>query len=426
MDTTYPAAYLRRSYVDDDSPGDISLDAQRAAVRTLAQADGHNGNLVEYNDWGVSADVAKASKRIEYVRLLADMEAGRIIAVYAFDVDRLYRDPRDLIRLQDAALAHRVRIVTTAGPLPILDDDDPAAEGFAWVGAVFGRMELRKAKKRARAAVAARRARNDAMGRPAYGYRFEKVEDTGRWVEVRDPTVDLEPVIQAYRLAGTILGAAHLLTESDIPAPRGGRAWGAPSVRRILMKNAPDLLPRMNPRGRRQPSRSTLSQLLRCPFCLTLMTPTGTGKYYCRNGARDRAIHPRYALTERFILPWMRDEAARLMIPSVDGDPTPDPEDRRAAIEETFRRVARAYAAGGLSDQEFDDAKRDHDADLSALADLPVLVEVPDLDWSASPAKVNAVLRALWRWVELDERLRPTRAEWLVPEWRRDGDHSVA
>src|SRR6266516_3726703 len=107
----HPAAYLRRSYVDPDSPGDISLEAQRAAVAKLAQGDGKSG------------------KRIAYTRLLADMEAGLVSWVGAFDVDRLYRDPRDLIRLQDAAQRHQVRIVTIGGPLAI-GEDDPAAEGF--------------------------------------------------------------------------------------------------------------------------------------------------------------------------------------------------------------------------------------------------------------------------------------------------------
>lgn len=415
---THPACYIRRSFVDLASPGDISLDAQRAAVRKLAEADGHNGDLVEYNDWGISADIAKASKRLEYTRLLDDMEAGRVSAVYAFDVDRLYRDPRDLLRLQDAALRHEVRIVTTGGPLAIGDDDDPAAEGFAFVGAVFARMELRKSKKRARAAQEARRARGDAMGRPAYGYLFRRVDGAIR--EVPDPSVSLEPVFSAYREAGTILGAAHILTESDIPAPRGGAGWGAPTVRRILMKNAPDSLPRMNPRGRRQPSSSILSQLLRCPFCETLFTPIPSkGKYYCRFGARDRAEHPRYALTERFIIDWIMDEADRLDIPSEDGEATPDPAARRLAIDDLFRRASRAYAAGGLTDDEFDEARRQRDTDLAALADLPVMVEVPPLDWSARPEKINAILRSLWRWVELDKNLVPVRAEWRVPEWRR-------
>ena len=78
MDSRRPAAYIRRSFVDPESPGDIAEASQLAEVKRLAAADGHNGNLVVYSDWGVSADVAKSAKRLEYTRLLADMEAGRV------------------------------------------------------------------------------------------------------------------------------------------------------------------------------------------------------------------------------------------------------------------------------------------------------------------------------------------------------------
>jgi hypothetical protein len=43
---------------------------------------------------------------------------------------------------------------------------------------------------------------------------------------------------------------------------------------------------------------------------------------------------------------------------------------------------------------------------------------VPAIDWSWSAERINAVLRAMWERVELDDRMRPVRAEWLVPEWR--------
>src|SRR5664279_4020110 len=184
MDRT-PAAYIRRSFVDPESPGDIAEAAQLAEVRRLAVADGHNGNLVVYSDWGVSADIAKSAKRTEYSRLLDDMGAGRISAVYAFDADRLYRDPRDLIRLQDAAKRHGVTITTKGGRLPIGDGDDPAAEGFAFITAVFGRMELQKAKKRNRAAMQARRERGDALGQPGYGWRSAR-DESGRIIHVPD------------------------------------------------------------------------------------------------------------------------------------------------------------------------------------------------------------------------------------------------
>jgi len=57
-----------------------------------------------------------------------------------------------------------------------------------------------------------------------------------------------------------------------------------------------------------------------------------------------------------------------------------------------------------------------------------VTVQSYSIDWGdgASPqsytaAQINAVLRALFAYIELDEHMRPIRAEWLVPEWR-DGE----
>lgn len=415
----HPAAYLRRSFVDAESPGDISRDAQRAAVRRLAERDGHNGNLIEYDDWGVSADVAKAGKRIAYTRLLADMEAGRVSAVYAFDVDRLYRDPRDLIRLQDAAQRHGVTITTTAGPLAVGEGDDPAAEAFAFIGAVFGRMELGKAKKRARAAREARIARGDRFGHPPYGYRHER-DETGRIIRVPDPAQPVGVVLNAYVAAGSVLTACALLEAAGIPAPKGGKRWATSLVTRILEREAPELLPRKTPAGRRTPTSALLAQLIECPFCKKMMTPNAhRGQLYCSNGARDRAAHPRYAVREIDLMPWIKAEAARLDIPTEDGLPAAiDLDARRAVIEEQFRRASRAYLARGLDDDEYDAAKAQRDADLAAVAALPEVIEVPDLDWSRPPETVNRTLRALWHRVELGPDMRPVRAEWTVPEWR--------
>ena len=240
--SSHPAAYLRRSYVDPNSPGDISREAQRETIHRLAQGEGHNGDLIEYDDWGVSADVAKAAKRTAYARLLADMEAGNVSAVYAFDVDRLYRDPRDLIRLQDAAQRHRVRIVTTSGSLAIGEGDDPSAEGFAFMGAVFGRMELQKAKKRSRAAREARRARGDVFGHPPYGYQRAR-DDTGRISWVPDPSQPLQPVLDAFNEAGSFNGAARLLNARKV-RPQRGEHWAGNIVNKIIRRERPGLVPK--------------------------------------------------------------------------------------------------------------------------------------------------------------------------------------
>jgi len=415
-----PAAYIRRSFVDSDSPGDISEAAQLAAVRKLAAADGHNGNLVIYSDWGVSADIAKSAKRTAYTQLLADMEAGSVSAVYAFDVDRLYRDPRDLIRLQDAAQRHRVTITTTSGQLAIGDSDDPAAEGFAFIGAVFGRMELQKSKKRARAAVQARRARGDRLGSAPYGWRI-----VGGQL-VQRPEEPLERVFTAYRQAGAFGGAARLLNEWKVPTRREGTAWCHGVVADIIRGQGPtDLRPALVKRRGASPiGGSMFAGLLSCP-CGAILTPrkdtgapSGVSGYYCSRSSKTPG-HGRMHVAERPILEWAKAEAARFRIPA-DVVEIGERDARMVAdLTARRRRVLDNYEDGLL-----EGGKAERDAKLAAIAaEVDVLeavvrlVDVPQsIDWDTwDPKAVNAVLRSLWDYVELDADLRPIRAEWRVP-----------
>lgn len=416
----HPAAYLRRSYVDPDSPGDISRESQREAVRRLALADGHNGDLVEYDDWGVSADIAKSARRTEYARLLADMEAGKVSAVYAFDVDRLYRDPRDLIRLQDAASAHGVRIVTTGGPLAISDGDDPAAEGFAFIGAVFARMELQKAKKRAAAARAARIARGDEFGHAPFGFRHVREAGTGRIVREVDPSADVAPILAAYREAGTVLGACRILNERGPASPKGGR-WHTSALTRVLEAHAPELLPRKGPSGKRiRPTRhaSPLAQLVRC-HCGGVMTPnTARRQLYCSRGTVTPG-HGRYTVQAAPLLEWAKAEADRLRLP-VDGIAAGDHEAERAALTERRERLAWIAADGLMSREQVAEEVARVDAALSDLGEPETVRDIPRaIDWDRwEPGRVNEALRALWRAVEVDPDMRPVRALWRRGEWR--------
>ena len=418
---THPAAYLRRSYVDDNSPGDISLEAQREAVRKLATADGHNGNLQEYSDWGISADVAKAAKRTAYAQLLADMEAGKVSAVYAFDVDRLYRDPRDLIRLQDAAQRHQVKIATTGGALAIGDGDDPAAEGFAFMGAVFGRMELQKARKRARAAQAARRARGDVFGKPAYGYRHQRAEN-GAIVAVKDPAANLKPIRQAYLDAGTVLGAVKLLNARGIPSPKG-RLWHTSALTRTLQRHWPELLPQKGASGKRIRATSILSQLIRC-HCGHVMTPNNVrGQLYCPHAvAIGRQAHGRYNVLQKPIIEWAKVEAARLRMPGDVLEQADADEDTRQGLEERRRRVLDNYEISELSKEERDEKLAQIRDELSKLDAAARVVELPQsIDWEKWPAaNINAVLRDLWEHIQLDAKMQPTGATWRLPHLRAD------
>lgn len=281
----YPVAYIRRSSADDDNPGDVSRAAQEAAVRELAHRDGHNGDLRVFDDWNRSADQDKEAKRAAFASMLADIEAGRVSAVYAYALDRLYRSMRTFVRLTEAAKAHDVRVVTLREGV-LGGDGSPMAQAFAQITAVFSELELNTAKARARGAMAARRQRGDRFGHAPYGFRH--VRDHGRIVREPDTLRPLAPVLDAYREAGSVLGACRLLEARGIPAPRGGERWATSALTRIIEENAPDLLPRRTAAGLRTPSRALLAQLLRCPFCGRMLTPNvHRGQLYCANGPRE-------------------------------------------------------------------------------------------------------------------------------------------
>ncbi len=73
-----PAAYIRRSFADSESPGDISRDVQESAIREMAHRDGYNGDVVWYVDWARSADEEKEAKRTAFRAMLAAVEAGKV------------------------------------------------------------------------------------------------------------------------------------------------------------------------------------------------------------------------------------------------------------------------------------------------------------------------------------------------------------
>jgi DNA invertase Pin-like site-specific DNA recombinase len=415
-----PAAYIRRSFVDPESPGDIAEAAQLSEVRRLAAADGHNGNLVVYSDWGVSADVAKSAKRLEYTRLLADMEAGRILAVYAFDADRLYRDPRDLIRLQDAAKRHGVTITTKGGRLPIGDGDDPAGEGFTFITAVFGRMELQKAKKRNRAAMQARRERGDALGQPGYGWRSAR-DESGRIIHVPDPDQPANVVVEAYREAGSIMGAAKLLQGRGVPAPKGGTRWGQSTVTRILEREAPEIFPRPSRTGgRRTPTSMMFAQLLAC-HCGATMTPNRVrNQYYCPWGHRlGSAVHGKITASEAAVREWIEAKVDTMQLPADTIETTERNAARRDAVNARLEKAREDWYTNQIDRKKWDAEKARHAADLDALdATTKVVVKLPDRDrlWTYQPGDINAILREIFVRVDLGPDMLPIGAQPRNPD----------
>jgi DNA invertase Pin-like site-specific DNA recombinase len=425
----YPAAYLRRSTADEDNPGDVSREVQEQAVRGLAERDGHNGNLRVFTDWGRSADEDKEAQRVEFTSMIAAIERGEVSAVYAYALDRLYRSMRTFVRLTDAAKRHNCRIVTLREGI-LGGDGSPMARAFAQITAAFTEMELNTAKARARSVRDARQARGDVLGQPAYGTRHVKVD--GRMTVVPDVERPVEPVLDAYRKAGSVLGATRLLNASGLASPWADHAhssprkkpeWHTSTVARILEANAIGLLPRKTNTGRRTPTHDALSQLVACPFCGTRMTMNRPRRQlYCYKGAANRATHPRSVAPERALMAFAEEEAARLIVPDIDVV-LAGVETQRDALTQRRARIADNYESG-LIDRERRDSK------LAAIAremdDIEVqstVVELPpSIDWHAGvqhPVELNQVLRTIWSEIRLTPEMRPLDAVWRRPEWRR-------
>ncbi len=413
---TTPIAYLRRSRVDDRNPGTVSHESQLSAVRELAQRYGDTDRLRVLEDWGRSGRGERTHLRADYLALRQMIEDGEVSAVYGYSLSRLTRSLGEWTSLAALCVERGVPVRLAKDGI---DLDTVSGRMVANMLAVVGQAEAEWGQERAADAILVRRARGDRMGRRPYG------EKDGESVAT---------VLDAFTEAGSFLGATKLLNERDVPARLGGKQrrrgttdvattpgaqWCVRTVARIVRREAPGLVPLRTRQGQRARADRIFSGLLRC-HCgdlLTSMARSGSVGYYCRRAHNDPR-HPRpYVVAEPKLLPWAKAEAARLHTPE-RVELLVDQDRKRADLEARRARVLDMYEAGDLDRDEY---RRRVAAITEALETLDLerrIVAVPAIDWSWPPRELNAVLRELWQFVELDEQMKLVRAEWLVPNWR--------
>jgi DNA invertase Pin-like site-specific DNA recombinase len=420
------AAYLRRS-VSKDPTKEVSREAQEAACRRMAGG----APLTLYVDWGVSGGT---SKRPEYQRLRADLEAGRVDAVYTYSVSRLGRNARELLDFLEACKARGVVVTTEAEGT--IGGRGAFADFMLLIMAGLAQLERELASERTLAAHAVRRERGDHIGPAPYGFRLEARETALAAGHARglvpDPAEDFGAVVTAYRETRNLHGTARLLNERGIPS-RAGRSWTESSVRGMLRARAPEILPRV--KGVRAGARGYLfTGLLVCPFDdsrLTAKANHGRWPAYACRRALEIPNHPYpRAISEAYILPWMRDEIAHLRIV----DPTTGErvdsvrfaEGNAAEREALAGRLERANElfvlgpkAGGWTRERRDAEAATVTAELDRLAALETIADVPTVDWTWPARELNAYLRAILLRVDLGPDLRPIEATWRNRAMRR-------
>jgi DNA invertase Pin-like site-specific DNA recombinase len=401
-----PVAYLRKSRVTNDRH--LSWEIQEQKVRELAEQHGENGNLLLLSDWNRSGGTGK--KRPGYQQLLSMIEAGQVSALYGYSLSRLSRSIADFTALAELCVKKGVPIRLAADQT--LDFATASGRFVVNVLASVAQMERELASERSKDTVAIRRARGDRIGHPNYGEK---------------PGEDVAAVLEAYRDAGSVLGAGRLLNERKVPT-RTGRPWSTSALRDILQRHG--ALPIRKRPGAKNAAPFVLFHLLRC-HCGRHMSAgrfrtTGGTKtkvyeqvvYRCLGG---RAIpdHGRASVTEKRIMPWIVAEAGRTRVPADVVEVGEQDEAARLELEARRRRVIDNYEDGVIDKAERDAKLLKVVEELERMDVTHRAIELPQvIDWTWEPKALNTVLRALWEYVELDADMQPVRAVWRVPEWR--------
>lgn len=412
--------YLRRSVVDEDNPGFVSHKDQMTRCQDLARQHGSATPIV-LEDWGRSGGEGLEHRRGGYQRLKDAIAGGGVRWVISYDLSRLSRSTRETLELVEHAQRHGARI--HVGDLGVLDPDNPAATFTMTTMAAVNKMYRDNLSKRSREAAMRRKAEGLPVGRPPYGDL---------------PGEDAQRVIAAYHRAGSFLKAAQLLNDEPPETrlrTRSGAEWGSTQVHRVVRRVEPASV--ATQKGIRSKGRNPLTGLCWCWCGGRMQSHGGTwgDQLVC---ARGKALppdkHPRPVYVQvGLVLPWVKEEAARLRLPDAVRTQVADDEDERTRLLAKRERVVDMYADGTITSKADRDRRlADIDAEMAHLAVRREVIDVPEIDWTWAPGDINAVLRTIFERIDMEivERpakekgrppirsLSPRSAVWNVPEWR--------
>jgi DNA invertase Pin-like site-specific DNA recombinase len=477
--TAQPCAYIRRSITRKGDRGDVSREFQTDEIRKLAGNDGPNLRIID-GDWGRSAAGEKTDKRLAFLALMDSVERGEVSTLYAYSTDRIARSIEWASRLWNACARAGTIIVTPIRRFAPADKADDGGWTIWHYEAMSNESALRGMTTKNTAVAGKRKERGDAMGRAPYGWKHAmQPGENGKLhsVLVSREGEDVQAVIGAFMAAGTYNAAAKLLNANPgVPvtaddgsligqgvglSTRFGKSWDASTVRHIVRREAPELVPTTGHRG--SPARRSahmFARLLRCPHYLQHpnrpwltvsaaptyedskgVTHTYDVQYYCAVAhQQSREMHPRpYIVSGSKILTWAKVETKDIYrrVAMEQKGKAPDAETKLAELEARRAGIGDAYAAGAYGPVGSPQAKTAMAQRFATIdAEIPALeagrraiqpygtqpdgkLYLPPMDrpfdWNRPADVINADLRNLWQRVELDPAtMLPTRAQWTI------------
>lgn len=422
----HAAIYIRRSREikgTKERPSGVSREQQEAACRALAASNG-NDNPTILVDWDVSGRKGEG-KRPAFAELMDMVRGappcpvvienrervvkhhqtrGKVGVVYSYDLSRLARSTRLLAEVFDEAEAHGVTIRLVKDSI---DTSTATGRMIRGIIAEIAQWQADLASERSIAIIETRRQNGERIGHPNYGGR---------------PGEDVRSVVEAFEQAGSVLGAAKLLNKRGVPTRMGG-PWASSTVREILVRERA-MPPHPRP-GAKARAPYVLYGLLRC-HCGHVLTGSrvrnGSDPAYCSykcHMARTVPNHGIGSVPEKRILAWVREEAGHLQLPGNRVEEMKRNEAAIADLEARRGRLIDLFVNGDIDRAEKDRRLAAINDEIDAVEATYALETVPpEIDWSWHPEQINLVLRALWDHVQMDDRMQPMKAEWLVPQWR--------
>lgn len=208
------AIYSRKSSDEGLGQQFNSLEAQRAGGEAFIESRKGQGWVClpeRYDDGGFSGG---NMDRPGLVRLLADIEAGRVDCVIVYKIDRLTRSIRDFGRILEAFDRGGV---TIAAVTQAIDTGDSMGRLMVHVLMSFAQFERELASERTRDKIAASRKKGIwTGGRPVLGYDY-----AGSRLVVNEPEAEtVRAIFDRYLDCQSLRGLAALLDRDGVRAKR--------------------------------------------------------------------------------------------------------------------------------------------------------------------------------------------------------------
>ncbi|MDD5546868.1 MAG: recombinase family protein [Candidatus Omnitrophica bacterium] len=201
-----------------------SLDVQLKRLEAYVTSKEDWSVVAMYKDAGISA---KNTNRPEFIRMMDDIEAGRLDVILCTKLDRLFRNTKDFLDTTENFERKNVMFVCLEGNI---DTSTPAGRVFSTMRAAFSQFERETTAERVKDVMCSRAEQGKYNGGIApYGFLSEN-----KSLRVNSLEADIVREIFSFYLEHrSILYVTHKLNEDGIKTRKGGM-WAPTSVRRIL------------------------------------------------------------------------------------------------------------------------------------------------------------------------------------------------